>query len=73
MPDVLIRDIPEHVLAAIDAKAQKLGLSRAEYLRRTLIRERQAGLATVSAEDLSVFASTFSDLLDPEVIDRAWR
>ena len=40
MPDILIRDVPDDVVAAIDAKAQRAGLSRTEYLRRTLSRER---------------------------------
>lgn len=30
MRDVLIRDLPDHVVAAIDANAQRLGLSRNE-------------------------------------------
>ena len=42
MTDILIRDVPEDVIAAIDIKAQRLGLSRTEYLRRTLARERDA-------------------------------
>ena len=73
MTDILIRDVPEDVIAAIDIKAQRLGLSRAEYLRRTLARERDVALAEVSVADLAAFADTFSDLADPEVIDRAWR
>ena len=36
VPDILIRDLPDHVVAAIDANAQRLGLSRNEYLRRQL-------------------------------------
>ena len=40
MTDILIRNIPDDVLAAIDARAKRVGLSRTEYLRRTLERER---------------------------------
>jgi plasmid stability protein len=40
MADILIRDIPEEVIAAIDARAKRVGLSRTEYLRRALERER---------------------------------
>ena len=36
MADVLIRDVPEAVLAGVDAHAARLGLSRAEYIRRRL-------------------------------------
>jgi hypothetical protein len=71
--DILIRDVPEDVIAAIDLKAQRLGLSRTEYLRRTLARERDAAPAEISVADLASFAATFADLADPDVIDRAWR
>jgi len=36
MANILIRDVPDKVLAAIDAKAKRVGLSRTEYLRRAL-------------------------------------
>jgi hypothetical protein len=36
--DVLIRDVPDDVIAAIDANARRSGLSRSEYLRRALAR-----------------------------------
>ncbi|MDP9442718.1 MAG: antitoxin [Actinomycetota bacterium] len=70
MADVLIRDVPDHVLAVIDANARRLGLSRSEYLRRQLAGE--AVEAAVTAEDLERFASVFGDLADPEVMARAW-
>ncbi len=73
MTDILIRDVPEDVIAAIDNKAQRLGLSRTEYLRRTLTRERDVVPAEVSVADLVAFADTFADLAETEVIDRAWR
>ena len=38
MTDLLVRDVPDHVVAAIDAKAKRLGLSRTEYLRRQITR-----------------------------------
>lgn len=31
---LLIRNVPDHVVAAIDVNARRLGLSRSEYLRR---------------------------------------
>jgi plasmid stability protein len=71
--DILIRNVPEDVIAAIDIKAHRLGLSRTEYLRRTLTRESDVAPAEVSVSDLAAFADTFADLADPEVIDRAWR
>lgn len=71
MTDILIRDVPDDVLAAIDINAKRLGLSRTEYLRRALARERDTG--AVSVADLTAFASTFADLDDPDVMNHAWR
>lgn len=73
MPDILIRDVPDEVVAAIDARAQRVGLSRTEYLRRALARERSIESRQVSTEDLAHFGRTFADLSDPEVIGNAWR
>lgn len=73
MPDILIRDVPDDVVAAIDAKAQRAGLSRSEYLRRTLSRERSEDSDSVTVDDLSRFAQTFADLDDPGVMGQAWR
>jgi hypothetical protein len=71
LPDVLIHDLPEHVLVAIDAKAQRLGLSRNEYLRRTLATEARPR-ATVRVADLRRSAGVFADLDDPDVMSDAW-
>lgn len=73
MPDILIRDVPDDVVAAIDAKAQRAGLSRSEYLRRTLSRERRDDSGSVTVDDLSRFAQSFADLDDPGVMGQAWR
>ena len=73
MTDILIRDVPDAVVAAIDAKAQRVGLSRTEYLRRALNRERQSQAITITNQDLATFAETFSDLDEPSVMGRAWR
>ena len=39
MPDILIRDVPENVIALLEQRARHLGLSRTEFLRRMLARE----------------------------------
>lgn len=70
MADILIRDVPNEVIAAIDANAERLRLSRSEYLRRILARERAD--RTVTVEDFKRFAETFRDLADPEVMEQAW-
>lgn len=72
MTDILIRDVPEEVLAAIDAKAKRLGLSRTEYLRRALERERAVDAGSVSIEQLRRMAALARDLDDREVMSDAW-
>ena len=72
MADILIRDVPDDVLAAIDAKARRSGLSRTEYIRRALAREGNDTSQHVSVEDLVEFAHTFADLDDEDVMRRAW-
>lgn len=72
MTDILIRDVPDDVLAAIDAKAERLGLSRAAYLRRALERERTPGRGPITVEHLAAAADLAADLDDPDVMSRAW-
>ena len=72
MPDILIRDVPDEVLAAIDAKAKRVGLSRTEYLRRALERERVVGAGPVSLDQLKQIAVLTKDLDDPGVMSGAW-
>lgn len=72
MTDILIRDVPDHVVAAIDAKAARVGLSRAEYLRRTLERERTPSPEPVTESHLRRLAQLTEDLDDPDVMSGAW-
>jgi plasmid stability protein len=71
--DMLIRDVPEEVIAAVDARASRLGLSRSEYVRRRLAQDAATGGVMVTAPDLARFADMFSDLSDPDVMSRAWQ
>ena len=72
MADILIRDLPEDVLAAIDANARRLGLSRNEYLRRQLAGEVKSQRAKVTVDDLQRSATVFADIDDPDVMANAW-
>jgi plasmid stability protein len=73
MTDMLIRDVPDEVVAAIDDRASRLGLSRSEYVRRRLAQDAATAGTAVSVQDLARFADLFSDLDDPEVMSQAWR
>ena len=72
MADLLIRDVPEDVVSALDARARQLGLSRSEYLRRRLARDAAFPEEEVTVGDLVRFADTFAGLDDPGLIVRAW-
>jgi hypothetical protein len=73
MPDVLIRDVPDAVLAEVDAHATRLGISRVEYIRRRLAADAATSSTPVSTADLRAFAQRFADLADPELMGDAWR
>lgn len=72
MTDMLIRDVPDDVIAAVDAHAAQLGLSRSEYVRRRLAQDAATSEAAVSVADLARFAEVFADLADPDVMSKAW-
>ena len=73
MTDMLIRDLPDTVIAALDTHAARLGLSRSEYVRRRLTQDATTGDAPVTVADLTRFAAQFADLADPDVTDHAWQ
>lgn len=73
MADVLIRDVDDDVIAAVDEHAARLGLSRSEYVRRCLARDAAAQDRAVGVGDLIRFADTFPDLANPGVMFQAWR
>ena len=69
MADILVRDVPDEVLTALDERARELGRSRSEFLRRQLAVE--ARRRPVAVEDLTWFAEAFADLAAP-VMDDTW-
>ena len=71
--NLLIRDIPDDVVAALDAEAERLGLSRSEYLRRMLTQASARDGRAVTVSDLEQFEDMFADLADPELMDQAWQ
>lgn len=73
MVDMLIRDVPDAVVAAVDAHAVRLGLSRSEYVRRRLAQDAAVSGSPVAVSDLARLAELTADLGDPDVMDQAWR
>jgi len=72
MSDVLIRDVPEDVLVALDALAEGMGLSRTEYIRRRLAQDAHTARLPVTVEDLRRFGEAFGDLGDDDLMRKAW-
>lgn len=72
MSDVLIREVPDDVVAALDAQAVRLGVSRSEYIRRLLSKDAARSTSSVNVTDLQRFATVFHDLTDAEIMARAW-
>lgn len=72
MSDILIRDVPDDVLAAIDARAKRIGLSRTAYLRRALERERVPDAGPVTVDHLKRVGELAADLDNPDVMSDAW-
>jgi hypothetical protein len=68
--DILVRDVPDDVVAALDANARRAGLTRAEFLRRVLAEQQRP---QVTREQLQRFAERTADLDDAEVMAAAWR
>jgi plasmid stability protein len=72
MADLLIRDVPDEVAAALSERAARLGMSRSDYVHGLLAREAAAS-SVVSPADLAWFAGRFAALSDPDAMDRAWQ
>ena len=60
MTDLLIRDVPDDVVAAVDARASRLGLSRSEYVRRRLAQDAASSGAVVSTVSALLGSRSFS-------------
>jgi hypothetical protein len=70
--DLLVRDVPDEVMASLDTHAARLGISRTEYVRRRLAADSALPDAPVQVADLVRFSELFSDLGDPDVMKQAW-
>lgn len=72
MTDMLVRDVPERDLQALDAKAERLGISRAELVRRLIAGEARRSDQRLTREQLTRFGELTADLRDPEIMRQAW-
>ncbi|MEK6648979.1 MAG: antitoxin [Actinomycetota bacterium] len=73
MANLLIRDLTPEVMAALENKAALLGLSRVEYVRRTLAQEVRLGTESVTEQHLASLLELLPDLANEEVMENAWR
>ena len=73
MTDLLIRDIAPEILVALDIRASALGISRVEYVRRTLAQSLSASTESVTEEHLSGLLELLPDLVDGKIMEQAWR
>jgi hypothetical protein len=76
MADILIRDVPDETLAELDAAAARAGISRVEYLRRTLAAEADRAARDarppLTRDDWTQFHELTADLADEDVMRGAW-
>jgi hypothetical protein len=74
--DILIRDVPDDTLAELDAAAERAGVSRVEYLRRTLAAEAERATRStrppLTCDDWAQFQELAADLADEDVMRGAW-
>ena len=76
MADILIRDVSDETLAELDAAASRTGVSRVEYIRRTLAAEAErsarGALAPLTRDDWTRLHDLTADLADDDVMRGAW-
>lgn len=72
MSDLLIRDVPDDVLAGLDARAASLGLSRVEYVRRRLSQDARVAHVAVTRDDVQRLSQAISGLADEQLMRQAW-
>jgi hypothetical protein len=73
MADLLIRNVDDEDVKAIDALAARMGISRSELLRRETTNLARRGAEPMTREDLDRSAAIFADALDDDLVERAWR
>jgi hypothetical protein len=70
MAGLRVRDVPDDVVAALDARESRLGLSRNAYLLRKLAPEALTTAGPTTADDLRRHEEMFADMSGPGVTAR---
>lgn len=73
MADLLIRDLTPEILNALDVRASALGLSRVEYVRRTLAQSISTATESVTEQHLFELLELLPDLANKKIMEQAWR
>jgi plasmid stability protein len=73
MANLLIRDLTPELLNSLDIRASALGLSRVEYVRRTLAQSLSTSTESVTEQHLSKLLELLPDLADEKFMEQAWR
>lgn len=72
VPDLLIRDFSADDLSLLDDQARRLGISRAEHVRRQLHQTARRTSSRVTTADLAALSEVITDLGDEAVVEQAW-
>jgi hypothetical protein len=76
LADILIRDVPDETVAELDAAADRAGISRVEYVRRTLAAEaRRAAHGArppLTRDDWKQLHEIAADLANEDIMRGAW-
>jgi plasmid stability protein len=72
VPNLIIRNVSPEIISALDTRASRLGLSRVEFLRRTLIREALVGVDSVDESHLASILELLPDLTNEVIVHGAW-
>ena len=76
MADILVRDVPDAIVAELDAAATRAGVSRVEYIRRALAAEvnriTREAQAPLTRNDWQQLTALTSELGNDEIMREAW-
>jgi len=73
MPDLQICNVAHGDIKTIDALAARMGISRTELLRREVHKLARRGTEPMSRSDLDSSVALFVDVLDENLMEKAWR